>query len=176
MATWWPPDRGGPASVIARSRSFPKSYRFRGHVVAEPASHLACPGLDLGPVAGVALRHVAEREAQLLRIDHAAEDRDEVRMRTKVLERSAELLARAGYLVVLELERAEREDRKRALLEGDSMPAQEGASVCVPAGHGQRAAQDDPVAGIDIRDGRRVTDVDVVARVAKEGADGARHL
>ena len=54
-----------------------------------------------------------------------------LRMRTEVRERLVELLARAGDLVVLERERAEREDRKRALLEGDAMPAQEvRASAC----------------------------------------------
>src|SRR5919198_1623157 len=47
-----------------------------GFSVAEGRGELVDPPLDRVPVPGIRGRHAAEREAQLLRVDHAAEDRD----------------------------------------------------------------------------------------------------
>jgi hypothetical protein len=80
------------------------------------------PGADLVPVTQIDLRQVVEGKAELLRVDHAAEDRLRPRLELgEVLERVVELLPRRGEVLRPVLVRTEREDGKGQALERSPM-------------------------------------------------------
>src|SRR6516225_3347053 len=88
------------------------------------------PRLDRVPVTRVGGRHAFEREAQLSRVYHAAEDPDRNGMQLRrVHERPFELCPRSLGVLRLERERPEAEDGGRTLAELFAVAAEEASCV-----------------------------------------------
>ena len=132
---------------------------------------------DRIPVAGIAGRHVAEREPQNGRVDNAAEHVLHIRCHVVVVrERLVDLRAGSGQLVLLVLERPHGEDGHRHRRERGVMTVQEPARVAMRAAHVEGGAEDDAVVAIDGRHVGRLQQLDMPAVLAEADRDGVRHL